>query len=367
MRQLNADSDDGGLSVTHRRGFGDARRADEGAVALAGVAFPISQRAEWCEAVGCDDSLLVIARDSADRVRGAMGVEIAPSRALPGHSLYRVERFSSTADDRVDHALLSHIVDVARRDSRCLRLTIETFERDIAARERLAQSLRALGFVHRQSQRSYARTLALDLAPGEPALLAALNLKVRRNIREPVKRGLELRSITDAALAPRLEALMAETYQRTGGSAPPLPWQTMIALSHREPNRSRIGGLFDPTSDGPEALVAFAWGALHGSYVTYEAGASTRRASLGRTPLAYAPLWDLVTWAGGTTASWFDFGGITAGTKESADDPLGGISDFKRFFCQTAVDVGDDWVLEPRAIRAAVARVASALARRFSR
>ena len=126
-------------------------------------------------------------------------------------------------------------------------------------------------------------------------------------------------------------------------------------------------GLFAPNDNGPSGLLAFAWGCVNGNYVTYDAGASTRNHDLGNMPLAYAPLWDLIAWAKRIGATWFDFGGVSTTTAAPTDDPLGGISDFKRFFCERIVDVGEDWILEPRPIRAMIARTFSAAVERVRR
>ncbi len=354
-----------GRFVTTIFGLGADRTDAEQALEGDGILLPFPQRAEWLRHTGQDDAFLVVARDAASQPQAAVSVGISKTRALPGHRLYRIERMCAAADIRVDRQLLDGIVDAARRDASCLRVSIEVFERNEERRSALQAALADTGFAKSPDTRSYARTLALELAPGAEALLSALNLKVRRNVREPVKRGLEIRRITDVALAPRLEELLRETYARTGGASPHFPWSFIIELAAREPNRSHVSGLFDPKAEGAESLLAFSWGVMHGDYVTYEAGGSTRRPELGRTPVAYAPLWDLISWATTTRASWFDFGGVTAGTKDSADDPLGGISDFKRHFCQDVVDVGEDWMLEPRPVRSSIARAVGMVARRF--
>jgi lipid II:glycine glycyltransferase (peptidoglycan interpeptide bridge formation enzyme) len=71
--------------------------------------------------------------------------------------------------------------------------------------------------------------------------------------------------------------------------------------------------------------------------------------------MAYPLAWDLIRWARGQGAVIFDFGGISAGTAES-DDPLGGISDFKRRFTDRVERVGEEWVYEPHPARAQLAR-----------
>lgn len=355
----------GDVQVDLVTGLGSDRVRAEASLEELGLVLPLAQRALWLKACGSDDALMIVARNDGDRPVAATGVSIALSRAMPGHRLYRVERMSSAERDDIDDALLLGLMNAARRDASCLRISIQVFERDEDRRARLSQILRKHGFVGSTEMRSYERTLALELSPGAETLLASLAMKVRRNIREPAKRGLEIRPVRDPALAPRLDELLQETYDRTGGVAPQLPWATVIEMSAREPHRSRISGLFDAAATGSETLLGYSWGAVHGDYVTYEAGGSTRRADLGRTPLAYAPLWDLIAWATTTPATWFDFGGITPGTKATADDPLGGISDFKRHFSQTVVDVGAEWVFEPRPVRSSIARAVSAIARRF--
>jgi lipid II:glycine glycyltransferase (peptidoglycan interpeptide bridge formation enzyme) len=64
--------------------------------------------------------------------------------------------------------------------------------------------------------------------------------------------------------------------------------------------------------------------------------------------MAYPLAWDLITWAHQAGASAFDFGGISPGTL-GGDDPLGGISDFKRYFNGRVATVGAEWHAEPNA------------------
>lgn len=350
--------------VTEITGLGPQRDQAEAELDENHIALPLPQRAYWLRATTNKDSILFLVHDGEGRIVNGTGAGVTYSRALPGHRLYRIERYLAADDPETDIALLTRIVDLARADHRCLRFSIELLDRDTSARERLEAALQSFGFTKLEVRRTYRHTLALDLAPGADALFAQLTTKARRDIRKATKCGLEVRPITDALLAPRLAQLIEETYHRTGGQAPGFPWLEIVGLSAAQPCRSRISGLFDPSTPGAESLVAFAWGALNGEYVTYEAGGSTRRSDLRATPMAYAPLWDLIAWASETPASWFDFGGVTMGTKDTEGDPLGGISDFKRYFCDSVVEVGDDWVFEPNAIKASIARAVSGV---FSR
>jgi hypothetical protein len=342
-------------------GFGAARDAAEQRLADHGVVLPIPQTAEWLRAVGCRDSSLVISAGPDGRAQAATGIGIGRSRSLPGHLVYRVQRLGASRDADTDALLLSGLAAAARRDPLCIRLHLEVFERDEEMRLRLGSVLGALGFVKAPAPTAYLRTPSLDLSPPEDQLFAKCTSSARRNVRAPEKRGLRMSALEGPAFADRLHRLMDEVFQRTGGTTRHLPWETILKMSGSSPHRSRIVGLFAPNESGPIGLVAFAWGCVNGSYVTYEAGAATRDHGFGNLALAYAPLWDLIVWAKRTGAEWFDFGGVSS--PSASEDPLAGISDFKRFFCERVVEGGEDWILEPRPFRALIARAVRAAAR----
>jgi hypothetical protein len=205
----------------------------------------------------------------------------------------------------------------------------------------------------------------MDLAGDEEQIFARLHATGRRHVRAVARAPVELRPITDPVLAPRLDALVRDAFTRTGGRYEPEDWTAIVSLSAREPHLSRVVGLFKTGSQGAEALLSFAWGRMHGDHADYAAGASTRAADV-RAPLGYGTIWDLVRWAKREGASYFDLGGITEG-RHGSDDPLGGISDFKRYFGGTVAEVGEEWMLEPNPLAARLARSlakVAALARR---
>jgi hypothetical protein len=351
----------------HIRGFGSAREAAEQELDSAGIVLPFPQRGEWHQAIGHSSSSLVVMSDADGHARAAAGIGIGRSRALPLHRIYRVERLGSSPNDADDDALLEAITDAARSDRLCIRLHLGIFEPNAERRQRLGDVLRKAGFVRARQPESYRRTPSLDLGPSTEALFSKLASSARRNVRAPAKRGFQFMPIDDPAYADKLAELLEDSFRRTGGSAVPLPWKTILRRSGRSPNRSRVVGLFKPGDVTPSSLLAFAWGCVNGNYVTYEAGASARQEGLGNLPLAYAPVWDLIAWAKGIGAKWFDFGGVSAVGESAPDDPLGGITDFKRFFCERVIEVRDEWTLEPRPVRAMIARTVSAAVERMRR
>jgi hypothetical protein len=341
-------------------GLGGARDATEHQLEEQGVPLPFAQRAEWLRLTGYRDSKLLIVADASHRARAAAAIAVGRSRALPGHRLYKVERFGASPLPAADDELLNAITNAAHEDRLCIRVRIELFERDAELRQRLARTLKELGFVRSARTESYVRTPCLDLAPSEQELFARIAASARRNVRAPIKRGFTLAPLDDLQYVARLEQLMDEVYRRTGGRARSLPWAGILTGSRATPNRSRVVGLFAPNDKSPAGLVSFAWGCVNGNYVTYEAGASTRKHGFGNLAVAYTPLWDLIAWAKRSGATWFDFGGVSPHTAGAATDPLGGIAEFKRFFSERIVEVGEQWILEPRRIRAMIARALSA-------
>ena len=305
------------------------------------------------------ESLRVLLRAPDGSYAGAFVVQAGLSRAVPGFRVLRVERFGEALPRSLWAAAVDALTEVAHREHRVLRLTVEVFSRDRETRSRLGELLARAGFVRAPTARNWSTTLVLDLQPSETELFASFSQTVRRAIRAVAKQPVQVRSIDDPGLGNRLEVLSRETRVRTGGRYEALwDWAGVIELSRRVPDAARLVGLFRTDREGPDALLGFSWGWWNGQSVSYFAGASSRPSDLGRLHIGYPLMWDLIVWAKRAGATWFDFGGVTAGTAGS-DDPLGGISDFKRLFSKEIAEVAEDWVLEPRKFLASVAKLVS--------
>ena len=320
-----------------------------------GVALPLPHRAVWARAQRRAASWFIAARAPGAGYRAALAAEVSPSRALPGHLVVRVERLAGDRSEGALHACVAALAKLARGDSRVLRVSVELCEPDEGARAAIQAVLAASGFGRAPLSRCYHKTLAIDLSPDSEAILAGLSKGTRREIRLISKFGLSLRAITDIRWAPRLDRLLGDVMRRTGGELERLNWPTRLALAASAPESARVVGLFRDGVESDEALVAFACAYHHGSYAHYDAAAALRDPSL-KAPLAYALMWDLIGWAKAHGARWFDLGGVTDGSVGSAD-PLGGISDFKRSFTKNVVTVGEEWSMEPHAVRAWLASI----------
>ena len=312
-----------------------------------------------------NDHWLLSVEDAAGQPCGAIGVQISPSRALPGHRLLRVERFGPGIPPAAHAAALQVLISLARRDRRVLRLYVESLAFHPNVRIALESTLATVGFVRLPSPRCYEHTLVLALDDDEESILASFQRTARQNIRQTSKYGVHVAPIVDLAHFARLDEIAAETFARTGGKYTPFDWARIAAASALEPEASRLVGLYRTDEDGPASLVAFAWGCGHGDHAHYSAAGSTRVTDR-RIPLHYPLIWDLIVWAKRSGARFFDFGGVSAGSLAS-DDPLGGISDFKRFFTPRLVQVGAEWSYEPRPKRAQAARIVKSASAMLSR
>jgi hypothetical protein len=305
------------------------------------------------------ESLRVLLRAPDGSYAGAFAIQAGLSRAAPGFRVLRVERFGEALPRSLWAAAVDALTEVAQREHRVLRLTVEVFSRDRETRSRLGELLAGAGFVRAPTALNWSTTLVLDLQPTETELFASFSASARRGIRSVQQHPLQVRVVDDCRLGDRLEALSRETRVRTGGRYEALwDWAGVIELSRRVPDAARLVGLFRTDREGPDALLGFSWAWWNGRSASYFAGASSRPSDLGRLHIGYPLMWDLITWAKRAGATWFDFGGVTAGTTGSGD-PLGGISDFKRLFAKETAEVAEDWVLEPRKVVARLAKLVS--------
>jgi hypothetical protein len=159
--------------------------------------------------------------------------------------------------------------------------------------------------------------------------------------------------------------ILAATMSRTGAPTPQVRWDELAALCRALPHRVRLVGVFRGPGRTSNELLGYALAYHHGERAVYNIGASLKVPDI-KIRMMTPALWDLILWAHREGARWFDFGGVTTGTV-GTDDPLGGISDFKRGFTREEIALGEEWVFEPRPWKARVANAASRLARRMRR
>lgn len=331
-----------------------------------GTPLPLYHRAVWARATNISGTRcsFVPIREPGGRCRAGFSFESQPTRALPGHRLLSVRRFGVRGggmDEQAFDAGVAGLVAHARNDRSVLRVTVDAYAPEEDSLRRTCETLARNGFHQVETTRTYERTLLIDLTPSEETILAGFSRSARRNIRSLEKFPVAITSAASTALAPRLQQIDAQTRSRTDGGQRKLDWRAYIEMSATAPRLSRIAILRRTDREGDGALLAFAWGCMHGDVVEYSESGSVRTDDL-KIPTSYALLWDLVRWARRNGAKAMDMGGVTIGTERS-EDRLGGISDFKRHFSQKEISVGQQWQFEPHPGRAVVARAVSRGAR----
>lgn len=348
------------FEVEMLRSVGPERERFEKELLDSGMALPLPHRCRWAQAHPLSRSWFISVRNAEGKCCFGYAAEVIRSRALPGHLRLRVERFVPALNDEAREASLHTLARYVSKHWRIISASLQVFSRDAAARAAIAPILTGLGFRKRQRAHFYTKTVTIDLSPSENEIFASFHPTARRHIAAPQKKGLVVQPITDSSYAGRMTQLLRETMARTGAHHAKQDWAAIIDLSNRCPSVSRLVGLFRTDTACPESLLAFAWSRGHGDHADYFVAASSRPPDV-KAPLGYALVWDLIRWAKRNGATWFDFGGITLG-HFGGSDPLGGISDFKRYFSKEIATVGEEWVLEPRPLQARLASTLGAAA-----
>jgi hypothetical protein len=330
---------------------------------MAGMPVPLTCRPEFATSACSQPMTLVAAYDAAGRCRAALGLEVGLTRALPGHRLARSHHLGSVLASDAGAAVLARLRELAAQDKRMLRVNLEFILRSADEQRRVAAVLAHLGFRRVEQPRNYRDTLVIDLAGTEQTLLGSFSATTRRELRQWSQRPVELRAIEDARYSARLNAISRETLARTGGRFEPRPWAERIQLGKALPAHSRLVGLFRAGHDDPQALLAYAWGCVHGDYAEYDDAGSTRVEDI-KVSMMYPLMWDLICWAQRSGCRWFNMGGSLSETVPG-DDPRAGIDGFKRRFSKQVERVGDEWVLEPHPLRARAAAAVRTLGERF--
>src|SRR5690349_13510157 len=83
----------------------------ESDLARAGCLLPLPQQAVWAVLAPMNESCLLIIRGPNGEAAGAIGLQLVPSRTLPGHRIARVERFGPGLSRAAQEAALRLLID----------------------------------------------------------------------------------------------------------------------------------------------------------------------------------------------------------------------------------------------------------------
>ncbi len=289
-------------------------------------------------------------RWQVDLSSGPAGVQVARSKPFPWLFVGRLPRFGGAHADTPTQSA-PELAELARSRP-LLRLHAEVWEPDPARRRALAEALADAGFVQPARPRAYEHSVLVDLEPTEDEMMASFSSTCRRHIRAPAKKGFEMRPIRDSEHAPVLQEILTESFARTGSAPPEIVWDAIFEALRDDQAPLELVGLFRADEENGTPY-SFAMAVLHGDVVEYSHAGSVRRDDV-KVPLLYSCAWSLMQWAKARGATRFDFGGVPRPT--DVEGRLSGIEAFKRSFSPDPVQVGDEWVLEPRPLLTGVLR-----------
>jgi hypothetical protein len=346
-----------GLRAVLIHGAGIERECAEHELLEAGVCLPLPHRSFWLANGTHDDRLFLLIRDTKGTARGGLEIEQIHPRTMPGHVILQVRMFGGNLSGDVCRVALQALRAISLGMHRVLRLNVRVFSRD--AQADIANTMREIGYCEVRKPTRYRHTLAIDLRPTEEEIFASISKGTRRKIKDAYKLSAKSVSLTDPSYVGRLADLQQESLDRTGGKIADMDWENVLRMSKEHPGHSQVLGAFVGDDISPDHMYAFGWACCHGKWVEHRSMGTTRQEGM-RVPVGHMLVWDLVRWAKTTGAEWFDMGGITLGNP--GEEALEGISNFKRLFSNEVLEVGSEWMLEPRPRRA---RIADVLSRSF--
>ena len=329
-------------------GGGSRHVADVAELASRGLALP-HDHASWPRYNTTARWVWARVEDDDGRPISGFAIELRRSRRLPGMRIGRIRRFGRDLHAPLIPVAGELLTAAARKIPRLLRLDVELFDEDEQRRNALARSLAAHGWQPAPSL-DYEETLKLPLAGrDDETLLAGCNARTRRNIRRTLRRPeLRFEPVSSTRWRARLRQLHRASFERTGGHAPELDVDGMLAeaASGRD---STLIGCFDASRPAAERLIAFAWITAQGDHAVYAHAGAIRGGGSG-APGAVI-MWEAIRWARDRGFDWFDLGGVTS----DEQSPLAGISTFKRGYAQTRLRVAQSLRHTPSPLFAGIA------------
>lgn len=183
------------------------------------------------------------------------------------------------------------------------------------------------------------RTRIVDLCDSEDEFNERLPAKTRASIFRRGREKVELRVLTDKSYIGVCRAAETASRLRSGGAESSYDFDAIFSLAASEPSRVRIVGVF--LKNRPTELLAYSIGFRRGNLLEYSSGGSFFDKELRTVSFNYYMLWDLMCWGRSQGCAQMDLGGVTDGT---AEDPLRGITSFKRAFPGKEIEIGREMV-----------------------
>jgi len=297
------------------------------------VELPLQQRLAWVLASPGEHRCFQL-RDASGRAVMQAIIRIGRPRRMPQLAVGVVSRFAAVADARAEERGIQLLRDAALEARDLVELRLQAYRGEPRALLDFEAHARRSGF-RLVDPVGVTRTLTIDLTHSVEELLGWFSKKTRARVRHRSRDEVLVRPLTDARYIPACVEAANASLARTHGGTTRFDFQAVFALAAAPTPSTHLLGLFLP--ERPDELLAFVSVLHHGAIAEYSAAGSLAHPQLRSMPYYYWMLWDLICWARLRGAKTFDLGGVTDGGPE---DNCAGISQFKRHFSETEVELG---------------------------
>ena len=327
-----------GLSFRCISVIDDEARAFESALrGRPGIEINLPQSCLWLESAGREFRLLQVTSGNGEPLGQVAAQVHRPRRARWYAHATAMAIGESFADANAERECVTALAESLRKEGIC-RLRTHFYRCSPGGLSRAA----SLGG-EVAPPLGYERTLLFDLKPSTTEILAAFDKKVRAKILHRTRDQVEIRRLTDASIIPSLQAALDAAFSRTGGTSVPFDFEPYFSAAKASPSRVLILGLY--LKSRPEQLLAYSIDVRHGAVVEAVSSGSLPDPELRRLHFNYFLFWEKVLWARDGVSNTLDMGGVTAC---GADDPLSGISRFKRQFTEQEATVNHERIFRLR-------------------
>jgi lipid II:glycine glycyltransferase (peptidoglycan interpeptide bridge formation enzyme) len=254
--------------------------------------------------------------------------------------------------------LLRRMTELCRRHTSLMSLRVHCYVPGDSALDAAERLLEEQGFEPCQRQ-TPAKTRIIDLRPSLEEILSQFSKKTRPKLRIRKPEEVWIAELTSREHIPALQTAVNDAFQRTTHQHHNYDFASLFNTLEDFPETAVALGFF--VSEEPRVPKAFVAGVASGPLFAYIGAGSRSDPRLRRHPFNQNLLWRLLEIAKARGALLFDMGGITDG---GPDDPLAGISDFKRHFPGFELSIGRERLIKLRPMRHRVFSVLHALTRR---
>lgn len=302
------------------------------------ITLPLPQQHVWLRYL-CREYRLLQVRDRQGLAAAQLVVTISRPKAFAKVRSWQARavahKLGPTTSDAEEASALVVLRQLCMEQGDLLTLRLQPRRLDIRQLRDFEARARRAGYSLCDPE-GVTRTLLLDLTPSVDQMMAGFPKRTRAKIRHRKREMVELRTLTESAWIPQMRAAADASLSRTDPRARSrYEWEAILGVARERPDLSRVVGLFLPSR--PHELLAFACGERDGALAECTVAGSRSDAELRSLPFNYFLFWEVITWAKAHGSTALDLGGVTDG---GAEDPLAGISEFKRHFTHVEGEVG---------------------------